>query len=196
MSAITIPTRRHQPANVEASLSRQGRDGLPHRRRGGDLHDLRRRLPLLRGEEPQRPDAARGAGDARSSSRSACCRAASRSTSRQGPRARRARRVPRLWLLTIALGGLFLFGTGQEWHRLIYEHGLTISTNLFGTTYYSLVGLHAVPRHRRPGHDGRSWRCSRSSGASAGSTRRASTCSRSTGTSWTPSGSSCSPSST
>jgi cytochrome c oxidase subunit III len=48
-----------------------------------------------------------------------------------------------LWLLTIALGALFLYGTGQEWHRLIYEHGLTISTNLFGTTYYSLVGLHA-----------------------------------------------------
>ncbi|HUJ81060.1 MAG TPA: cytochrome c oxidase subunit 3 [Candidatus Acidoferrales bacterium] len=48
-----------------------------------------------------------------------------------------------LWLLTIALGGLFLYGTGQEWHRLIYEDGLTISTNLFGTTYYSLVGLHA-----------------------------------------------------
>jgi len=48
-----------------------------------------------------------------------------------------------LWLLTIVLGGLFLFGTGREWHRLIYERGLTISTNLFGTTYYSLVGLHA-----------------------------------------------------
>jgi cytochrome c oxidase subunit III len=48
-----------------------------------------------------------------------------------------------LWLLTIALGGLFLFGTALEWHRLIYERGLTISTNLFGTTYYSLVGLHA-----------------------------------------------------
>src|SRR5246127_1673857 len=48
-----------------------------------------------------------------------------------------------LWLLTIALGAFFLYGTGQEWHRLIYEHGLTISTNLFGTTYYSLVGLHA-----------------------------------------------------
>ena len=47
-----------------------------------------------------------------------------------------------LWLLTIALGGLFLYGTAQEWHRLISEHGLTISTNLFGTTYYSLVGLH------------------------------------------------------
>jgi cytochrome c oxidase subunit III len=48
-----------------------------------------------------------------------------------------------LWLLTIVLGALFLYGTGQEWHRLIYERGLTISTNLFGTTYYSLVGMHA-----------------------------------------------------
>jgi len=48
-----------------------------------------------------------------------------------------------MWLSTIVLGGLFLFGTAQEWHRLIYEHGLTVSTNLFGTTYYSLVGLHA-----------------------------------------------------
>jgi cytochrome c oxidase subunit 3/cytochrome o ubiquinol oxidase subunit 3 len=47
-----------------------------------------------------------------------------------------------LWFLTIILGGLFLYGTEQEWHRLIYERGLTISTNLFGTTYYSLVGLH------------------------------------------------------
>src|SRR6185437_4396273 len=47
------------------------------------------------------------------------------------------------WLLTIALGGTFLYGKAQEWHRLLYDHGLTISTNLFGTTYYSLVGLHA-----------------------------------------------------
>jgi cytochrome c oxidase subunit 3 len=45
--------------------------------------------------------------------------------------------------LTILLGGLFLYGTGREWYRLIYAHGLTIPTNLFGTTYYSLVGLHA-----------------------------------------------------
>jgi cytochrome c oxidase subunit 3 len=48
-----------------------------------------------------------------------------------------------LWSLTILLGALFMYGTAREWHRLIYEHGLTISTNLFGTTYYSLVGLHA-----------------------------------------------------
>ena len=47
------------------------------------------------------------------------------------------------WLLTIALGVIFLLGTGREWYRLIYHEGLTISTNLFGTTFYSLVGLHA-----------------------------------------------------
>jgi cytochrome c oxidase subunit 3 len=49
-----------------------------------------------------------------------------------------------LWFLTIVLGALFMYGTAREWHRLIYQHGLTISTNLFGTTYYSLVGLHAT----------------------------------------------------
>jgi cytochrome c oxidase subunit 3 len=47
------------------------------------------------------------------------------------------------WFLTFALGAIFLGGTAREWHRLIYTSGLTISTNLFGTTYYSLVGLHA-----------------------------------------------------
>jgi cytochrome c oxidase subunit 3/cytochrome o ubiquinol oxidase subunit 3 len=46
------------------------------------------------------------------------------------------------WFATIALGAAFLYGTAHEWHRLIYQDGLTISTNLFGTTYYSLVGLH------------------------------------------------------
>jgi cytochrome c oxidase subunit 3/cytochrome o ubiquinol oxidase subunit 3 len=47
------------------------------------------------------------------------------------------------WVLTFGLGALFLIGTGVEWKHLIAE-GLTISTNLFGTTYYSLVGLHAL----------------------------------------------------
>jgi cytochrome c oxidase subunit III len=48
------------------------------------------------------------------------------------------------WALTLILGAIFLVGTGLEWHKLIYEKGLTISTNLFGTTFYSLVGLHAT----------------------------------------------------
>ncbi len=54
------------------------------------------------------------------------------------------RRFAILWFVTLALGVEFLIGTGLEWHRLIYRVGLTIRTNLFGTTYYSLVGLHAV----------------------------------------------------
>ena len=48
----------------------------------------------------------------------------------------------RWWLATILLGATFLFGTAREWIHLINDEGLTISTNLFGTTYYSLVGLH------------------------------------------------------
>jgi cytochrome c oxidase subunit III len=48
------------------------------------------------------------------------------------------------WLLTVVLGAVFLGGTAREWRHLIYEEGLRIDTNLFGTTYYSLVGLHAL----------------------------------------------------
>ncbi len=48
------------------------------------------------------------------------------------------------WLAaTVVLGGIFIVATALEWYELIYYRGLTISTNLFGTTYYSLVGLHA-----------------------------------------------------
>jgi cytochrome c oxidase subunit 3/cytochrome o ubiquinol oxidase subunit 3 len=47
------------------------------------------------------------------------------------------------WLATICLGLEFLISTGIEWRKLIVEDHLTIATNLFGTTYYSLVGLHA-----------------------------------------------------
>lgn len=48
------------------------------------------------------------------------------------------------WALTLILGLIFIVGTGFEWRKLIYQDGLTISTNLFGTTFYSLVGLHAT----------------------------------------------------
>lgn len=47
------------------------------------------------------------------------------------------------WIITILLGAYFLLATGLEWRKLIVEDHLTISTNLFGTTFYSLVGLHA-----------------------------------------------------
>ena len=49
----------------------------------------------------------------------------------------------RWWSLTFVLGAAFLLGTAMEWRHLIYDEGLTIQTNLFGTIYFSLVGLHA-----------------------------------------------------
>jgi cytochrome c oxidase subunit III len=48
------------------------------------------------------------------------------------------------WLfVTVALGLVFLAATAREWRRLIVEQGFTIGTNLFGSTFYPLVGLHA-----------------------------------------------------
>ena len=47
------------------------------------------------------------------------------------------------WMITILLGAIFLVDTGMEWYKLIVHDHLTIHTNLFGTTFYSLVGLHA-----------------------------------------------------
>ncbi len=48
------------------------------------------------------------------------------------------------WLgATILLGAEFLRQTAVEWNKLINVDHLTIATNVFGTTYYSLVGLHA-----------------------------------------------------
>lgn len=50
----------------------------------------------------------------------------------------------KLWTgVTILLGLEFLRQTGLEWRHLILDCHLTIATNLFGSTFYSLVGLHA-----------------------------------------------------
>jgi cytochrome c oxidase subunit 3/cytochrome o ubiquinol oxidase subunit 3 len=47
------------------------------------------------------------------------------------------------WLVTILLAVTFLGSTASEWQRLIVKNHLAISTNLFGTSFYSVVGLHA-----------------------------------------------------
>ena len=48
----------------------------------------------------------------------------------------------RTWyLLTILLGGLFLGMSAYEWSHLIGE-GFTISSNSFGTVFFSVTGLH------------------------------------------------------
>jgi Heme/copper-type cytochrome/quinol oxidase, subunit 3 len=74
------------------------------------------------------------------------CLLSSSATVAPASRALAAGRVGRAgaWLsVTVVLGLAFLAGTAREWYRLIVERGLTIGTNLFGTTYYPLVGLHA-----------------------------------------------------
>lgn len=48
------------------------------------------------------------------------------------------------WAATIGLGLAFLLGTGYEWFELITRHGLTIDRNLFGSTFYTLVGFHGL----------------------------------------------------
>ena len=53
-------------------------------------------------------------------------------------------RFARWWLITWLLGAAFLVLTAREWVGLIGHDGLTIATNLFGTTFYTLVGLHAL----------------------------------------------------
>jgi cytochrome c oxidase subunit 3/cytochrome o ubiquinol oxidase subunit 3 len=50
----------------------------------------------------------------------------------------------RWWAATAVLGVLFLLGTAYEWYGLVHDKGLTIGRNLFGSTYYALVGLHAL----------------------------------------------------
>ncbi len=73
------------------------------------------------------------------------CLLASSLTVALAVRALRGGRItPSRWLLvTILLGIEFLTGTALEWYGLIVRQGLTIGTNLFGTTFYSLVGFHA-----------------------------------------------------
>jgi len=46
-------------------------------------------------------------------------------------------------LITIALGGTFLCIKSYEYYHKIHE-GLTISSNLFGSFYFTLTGLHAL----------------------------------------------------
>ncbi len=48
------------------------------------------------------------------------------------------------WGTTIVLGVLFLAGTAYEWYGLITHEQLTISRNMFGSTFYTLVGFHAL----------------------------------------------------
>ena len=49
-----------------------------------------------------------------------------------------------MWLIiTVLLGGAFLFGQAIEYVEL-YSHGVTISRNMFGTMFFTLTGFHGI----------------------------------------------------
>lgn len=57
---------------------------------------------------------------------------------------RRRRGQLLLWLLaTVVLGAAFLFGQGREYLHL-YSQNVTIGRNLFGTTFFTLTGVHGL----------------------------------------------------
>jgi heme/copper-type cytochrome/quinol oxidase subunit 3 len=50
----------------------------------------------------------------------------------------------RLWLLTTALLGMTFVGGQVYEFTVFHEEGLTITTNLFGSTFFTLTGFHGV----------------------------------------------------
>jgi cytochrome c oxidase subunit 3 len=58
-------------------------------------------------------------------------------------RRRDRRRFVRMLVTTALLGALFLAVQGYEWIRLI-GFGLTLSSSVYGTAFYSLIGLHGL----------------------------------------------------
>jgi heme/copper-type cytochrome/quinol oxidase subunit 3 len=57
---------------------------------------------------------------------------------------RAAATARRVWIgATIALGVLFLYGQGNEYWRL-FRRNVTISRDQFGTTFFTVTGVHAM----------------------------------------------------
>jgi heme/copper-type cytochrome/quinol oxidase subunit 3 len=53
------------------------------------------------------------------------------------------RRLVRWLAVAAILGGLFLTVQGYEWVKLVH-FGLTMSSSTYGTTFYTLIGTHAL----------------------------------------------------
>ncbi|MFQ5683170.1 MAG: heme-copper oxidase subunit III [Candidatus Binatia bacterium] len=53
------------------------------------------------------------------------------------------RQLIRYLSVTAFLGGLFLVIQGREWVRLV-EFGLTVSSGVYGATFYTLIGCHGL----------------------------------------------------
>jgi heme/copper-type cytochrome/quinol oxidase subunit 3 len=58
--------------------------------------------------------------------------------------AKQSANLVRLWLfMTILLGGIFIGGQGMEYARLL-TNNITISRDLFGSTFFTLTGFHGL----------------------------------------------------
>lgn len=70
---------------------------------------------------------------------SACTMVRARTALRDGRRGD----LERLLGITAVLGAVFLAVQGSEWIRLV-RHGLTLSTGVYGSTFYTLIGCHGL----------------------------------------------------
>ena len=187
---------RRRAGGVDAARPRRGRDGVVHHRRVGDLHDFRRGLSLLSRKEPDRTDSARRA---RGADLLHDLPALQQRDDSSGRKASRAQRVARpscvLWLITIALGS-----------HLHVRHGAGMAPIDLRTRpddFHESV-RHDVLLARRPARVSRHARTRHAHDRLAAERRRPvrarspdeSMCCRSTGTSSTWCGLSCSPWST
>jgi cytochrome c oxidase subunit 3 len=62
---------------------------------------------------------------------------------RRASEAGRRDEMARALLETALLGTVFLVVQGSEWVRLV-GHGLTLSTGMYGATFYTLIGCHGL----------------------------------------------------
>jgi heme/copper-type cytochrome/quinol oxidase subunit 3 len=94
---------------------------------------------------PSAADASRYLDIPRTAVFTACLISSSFTMRHAGILFRTGRRTPALaWLLaTMALGATFLTGQGSEYVSLIRED-VTISRDLFGTTFFTLTGFHGL----------------------------------------------------
>ena len=113
---------------------------------GGVLQHADRGVPVLPGPGHRRPDAGRGALAAAGDRHDDLPAVEQRDDPPGGAGAAAGDHAAFClwWAATIVLGVVFLLGTAYEWRELIVRHHLTISRNLFGTTYYTLVGFHGL----------------------------------------------------
>ena len=120
-TSMTMPD-----ADLRVELPARGPVGMycPDCRRGRDFHDLCRGLYLLYRQEPHRAQPKRCPSCPDLFYDLSAFEQPDDSLCREVLRSGKMRVFRAWWLLTIALGAIFLAGTASEWHHLIYRRGL------------------------------------------------------------------------